>query len=65
MIAHRLKGELSYFSAIAAEQARELERMGRENRLEMTGPLLASFEAELAALIEAVRRQVRGEGSHA
>jgi len=64
-IAHRLKGELSYFSAIAAEQARELERMGRENRLEMTGPLLASFEAELAALIEAVRRQVRGEGSHA
>jgi len=46
-------------------QARELERMGRENRLEMTGPLLASFEAELAALIEAVRRQVRGEGSHA
>ena len=65
MIAHRLKGELSYFSAIAAEQARELERMGRENQLETTGPLLASFEAELAALIEAVRRQVRGEGAHA
>jgi CheY-like chemotaxis protein/integral membrane sensor domain MASE1 len=62
--AHSLKGELSYFGAAAAQQARELERLGRENHLERTAVLLASLENEVAELMKAVRKALGKEGAH-
>ncbi len=63
--AHSLKGELAYFGSPAADHARELERMGREHDLAEAAGLLASLEAEVASLMAAVRRDVRGESAHA
>jgi CheY-like chemotaxis protein len=40
-MAHSLRGELSYFDAVAASKARELEEMGRESHLEHTAEVLA------------------------
>jgi two-component system sensor histidine kinase/response regulator len=63
--AHSLKGELAYFGSMAADQAREVERMGRENDLAETPGMVMRLEAEVASLMEAVRRDVRGKGAHA
>jgi HPt (histidine-containing phosphotransfer) domain-containing protein len=63
--AHSLKGKLAYFGSSAAEQARELERMGREHALEEALQRFASLEAEVSALMTAVRRNVRGDSAHA
>ncbi|MGC2194916.1 MAG: response regulator [Terriglobales bacterium] len=62
--AHSLKGELSYFGAAAAKQARELESMGQENHLDQTAALLASLDNEVAGLMKAVRVALHGEGAH-
>jgi len=61
--AHSLKGELAYFGSMAADQAREV--MGRENDLAETPGMVMRLEAEVASLMEAVRRDVRGKGAHA
>jgi HPt (histidine-containing phosphotransfer) domain-containing protein len=49
--AHSLKGEVSYLGAPAALQAaRQLEDMGRENRLAGGEKIFSSLERELAGL---------------
>jgi len=63
--AHSLKGELSYFGSSAAEHARELERIGREKRLDRAPDVFASFEAEVRSLMDAVQKDVRGDSAHA
>jgi len=62
--AHSLKGELAYFGSAAADRAKELERMGRENDLAEAPGMVTRLEAELTLLMEAVRRDVRGKGAH-
>jgi two-component system sensor histidine kinase/response regulator len=62
--AHSLKGELSYFGSAGTNQARELERMGREKNLtEAAG--LTSFLDEVTSLMNVVRKETRGKGAHA
>jgi CheY-like chemotaxis protein/HPt (histidine-containing phosphotransfer) domain-containing protein len=63
--AHSLKGELSYLGCSAAEKARELEKMGRERKLDQATEALAAFEKEVRSLMTALRKDVRGEGAHA
>lgn len=63
--AHSIKGDLAYFGSSAADHARELERMGREHDLAEADRQLALLEAEVASLMAAVRRDVRGESAHA
>jgi hypothetical protein len=59
-----LKGGLSYFSAAASNQAKELERMGRDNHLDPAAELFASFEKELTDLLQAVHTFLYGKGAH-
>jgi hypothetical protein len=63
-MAHSLRGELSYFDAVAASKARELEEMGRENHLEHTAEVLASFQNEVTVLMAKVRKVLHGEAAH-
>jgi two-component system sensor histidine kinase/response regulator len=62
--AHSLKGQLGYFDPRAADAARELEEMGREDRLEHAAERLASFQSEVAGLMKEVQRVVRGQAAH-
>ena len=63
-MAHSLRGELSYFDAVAASKARELEEMGRESHLEHTAAVLASFQNEVTVLMAKVRKVLHGEAAH-
>ena len=63
-MAHSLRGELSYFDAVAAGKARELEEMGRESHLEQTAAVLASFQNEVTVLMAKVRKVLHGEAAH-
>ncbi len=63
--AHSLKGDLAYFGSAAADHARELETMGRAHDLAEASGRLAYLEAEVASLMAAVRRDVRGESARA
>jgi CheY-like chemotaxis protein len=63
-MAHSLRGELSYFDAVAAGKARELEEMGRESHLEQTAEVLASFQNEVTVLMAKVRKVLHGEAAH-
>ncbi len=63
-MAHSLRGELSYFDAVAASKARELEEMGRESHLEHTAEVLASFQNEVTVLMAKVRKVLHGEAAH-
>ncbi len=63
--AHSLKGELSYFGSPAAEYARELEKIGKEKNLDRAPEVLASLEQEVRSLMEAVRKDERGNSAHA
>ena len=63
--AHSLKGELSYLGSSAADHARELEKMGREKKLDRAAELLTAFEEEIRSLMEEVRKSVRGDSAHA
>ena len=62
--AHSLRGGLSYFDAVAASKARELEEMGRENHLEHTAEVLGSFQNEVTVLMAKVRKVLHGEAAH-
>jgi HPt (histidine-containing phosphotransfer) domain-containing protein len=51
--AHNLKGVSANFNANAVNRlAVELEKLGRQNELEQTGPLLEQLKTELARLRE-------------
>jgi two-component system sensor histidine kinase/response regulator len=63
--AHSLKGELSYLGSSAADHARELEKMGRDKKLDRAAELLSAFEEEIRSLLEEVRKGVRGDSAHA
>ena len=63
--AHSLKGELSYLGSSAADLARELEKMGREKKLDRAAEALTAFEEETRCLMEEVRKDVRGDSAHA
>jgi signal transduction histidine kinase/CheY-like chemotaxis protein/HPt (histidine-containing phosphotransfer) domain-containing protein len=56
--AHSMKGELGYLGAQAVSQkARKLEELGRSRNLESASQIFASFEADILAIVEAIRRQ--------
>jgi CheY-like chemotaxis protein len=63
--AHSLKGGLSYFGSAGTNQARELERMGREKNLTEAAGVLTAFLNEVNALMNRVRQEMRGKGAHA
>jgi CheY-like chemotaxis protein len=57
--AHSLKGELGYLGiASISQKAGELEEMGRNKALQDVVERLQSFEADVAALVEEVRKAV-------
>src|SRR5215469_1027030 len=63
--AHSMKGELGYLGAKEVSQkARQLEELGRGRNLEGAAQVFASFEADIIAIAEAIRRQ-RGSKSRA
>ena len=56
-IAHSIKGELGYLGiAKVSQKARELEEMGRKHDLEQASRIFPSFEAEVSAIVAAMRR---------
>lgn len=57
--AHSLKGELGYLGLpTAAQQAKELERMGRERMLQPAADLFSTFQAEMSASAVALRQML-------
>jgi HPt (histidine-containing phosphotransfer) domain-containing protein len=55
-IAHSLKGELAYFGISSlCDNARELERMGKERDLRHAAQLFAIFETDIATVVRAMR----------
>jgi two-component system sensor histidine kinase/response regulator len=61
--AHTLKGSLGYFSDAMASQARELERIARENHLKQARRLMESFQREARALTMAVQKEMQSGSS--
>jgi HPt (histidine-containing phosphotransfer) domain-containing protein len=56
-IAHSMKGELGYLGiSEVSQKARELEELGRKHDLEQALRIFPSFEAEISAIVEAMRR---------
>jgi two-component system, sensor histidine kinase and response regulator len=56
-IAHSMKGELGYLGiSELSQKARELEELGRKHDLERASRIFPSFEAEVSAIVAAMRR---------
>ena len=54
--AHSMKGELGYLGiSDVSQKARELEELGRKHDLEQASRIFASFEAEISAIVAAMR----------
>lgn len=58
--AHTLKGEISYFDTALADQAKQIERMGRERRLDTLSADISRFESALAPLMKAIQTSLFG-----
>jgi HPt (histidine-containing phosphotransfer) domain-containing protein len=51
-----MKGELGYLGiSEVSQKARELEELGRKHDLEQASRIFASFEAEISAIVAAMR----------
>jgi two-component system, sensor histidine kinase and response regulator len=62
MIAHRLRGELSYFGLPnTARKAHDLERLGRNHDLRNALQLFAAFEADLLIGLKAMERMLEND----
>ena len=56
-ITHSMKGELAYLGiSEVSQKARELEELGRKHDLEQASRIFPSFEAEVSAIVAAMRR---------
>jgi HPt (histidine-containing phosphotransfer) domain-containing protein len=56
-ITHSMKGELAYLGiSEVSQKARELEELGRKHDLEQASRIFPSFEAEVSAIVAAIRR---------